>query len=437
MFIHKNNTERLMNLIQKVCFYKHYKSKYEFKFETAKLLYTNIIEADYKGKKVYVCLFRKPTVKVKNDNIHVFYIDRRKSKKYDYYQFSDGFYEDYGKWIKKICENPNDFNVELKELLGIKNTDRFNNDYSEPTLDKGINEESKEESNEESYINKLSECLYNKKSSCLNFIEVVDDKFFKLGTKRILWILYQALFLSPSALIRSIGLDKCFKYYSFPDDNDNDNDEKTQKQKNRYEDRLKGKIFFSVPKKLNDELDINIFMNYKGERTDKYRNFYRVFCSTRKYDIRPMWAHYANNSTGFCVEYSSESVIKGIKAGSLCSKYLIFVGDVIYLDTHKFKKISIRPARRKNKLQKYFKLAKYIRAAFIKEDSWSYEKEFRFVIFSDFKDKTGIEVQADVNCFYLGDKVSTTDRKDLKQKIGNKTVKELTLDSKSNNLIIK
>ena len=58
------------------------------------------------------------------------------------------------------------------------------------------------------------------------------------------------------------------------------------------------------------------------------RDLFRVFCSTNQYDNLLMWAHYGNNHTGYCVEYSTKSIVT--QMNKLTSYNLIIVGEVIY-----------------------------------------------------------------------------------------------------------
>ena len=167
--------------------------------------------------------------------------------------------------------------------------------------------------------------------------------------------------------------------------------------------------------KLNEEqtlwilfhgpFDINCFTDADGniDKNASERNSVRVFCSTKQNDNILMWSHYGANHTGYCIEYSTKSIISCMNA-VLPNVKLITVGNVLYNDKRKIFESG------------KFNVNKLIRASFKKSKKWKYENEFRFVIinskgFEDlgFSDE-GIPLEhAEIKNIYLGAEIKSND----------------------------
>lgn len=110
------------------------------------------------------------------------------------------------------------------------------------------------------------------------------------------------------------------------------------------------------------------FKEKNSRNLQRYREAMKICSFTERLDALPMWAHYANNHRGFCMEYKLSSLAsevaenvypvlytqEGIHSTSILKQY--FSGN-----------IRISPDR-------------ILMAPFIKSIDWSYEKEWRYVL---------------------------------------------------------
>ena len=103
---------------------------------------------------------------------------------------------------------------------------------------------------------------------------------------------------------------------------------------------------------------------------DKVKETVSIACFSEKYDINPMWAHYADNHKGVCIEYNfwEDKLLRDI-----C--FPVYYVDKAY-NNYICLKI-LKEFKAKNRLisQLYLKKGKY----------WNYEKEWRIVIPNNFK----------------------------------------------------
>lgn len=103
---------------------------------------------------------------------------------------------------------------------------------------------------------------------------------------------------------------------------------------------------------------------------DKVKETVSIACFSEKYDINPMWAHYADNHKGICVEYNfwEDKLLRDI-----C--FPVYYVDKAY-NNYICLKI-LKEFKAKNRLisQLFLKKGKY----------WNYEKEWRIVIPNNFK----------------------------------------------------
>lgn len=175
-----------------------------------------------------------------------------------------------------------------------------------------------------------------------------------------------------------------------------------------YMDNVKGQVFLSFPCKFNDPFDSaieidytaytqmffkerchmdipkeaieEILRNYPGiseefekHYHDTYKDFQeyvRIACFTTSYKNRLMWSHYADEHSGFCIEYDM----------SVASAIRDVILPVIY-DKQRFDCTKIL-------LEHSGNLA--INPVFYKDKIWEYEKEWRTYGTKDYFEKTTI-----------------------------------------------
>lgn len=166
-------------------------------------------------------------------------------------------------------------------------------------------------------------------------------------------------------------------------------------QENRLSSVLNNKLWFTVPKNMNDpfdsrgvcwdneELETFYSENISQEKMNEFnsindiidrglaslRDNIKITCFSEELFSMPMWSHYADNHQGFCIEYNFSS----LGWDNDLTKYLFPVGYETqrYNITNLFKLIFNEPYD-----------ARIILLFFlmnIKHSSWSYEREWRII----------------------------------------------------------
>ena len=181
------------------------------------------------------------------------------------------------------------------------------------------------------------------------------------------------------------------------------------------------KIFLSSPKDFNDVFDTKgifyseeflkkVYSNYDFDISFEdfsttieavLNNFYEqsgIACFSEDLYNFPMWGNYADNRKGFCTEY--EIFDKKVE-----DYYLDRFYKAIYLDRKfNFEKIleALLPkALNGETIPQSAGILLYSLLGTIKHDSWSYEKEWRYIIPEKFKEQ---DFPFTVKAIYLGDK---------------------------------
>lgn len=134
-------------------------------------------------------------------------------------------------------------------------------------------------------------------------------------------------------------------------------------------------ISFTIPEKFNDPYDCSLNLAYyKDEILQNKLNSIKkrvyISCFSELNDSMLMWAHYAINHTGFCVQYQ-KSFIDTLGFGYVTYKNITnLICPVIYTQ-----KVNLNPWSEKWDFQKQI-----LKALFYKSDDWIYEQEWRNVI---------------------------------------------------------
>lgn len=144
-----------------------------------------------------------------------------------------------------------------------------------------------------------------------------------------------------------------------------------------FENMIKSTLDEEIFKDVSEEEKEIIKSEYKKMEIKKYKigwdkvkETVSIACFSEKYDINPMWAHYADNHKGVCIEYNfwEDKLLRDI-----C--FPVYYVDKAY-NNHICLKI-LKEFKAKNRLisQLFLKKGKY----------WNYEKEWRIVIPNNFK----------------------------------------------------
>ena len=422
-YIQHQNIQKLLFIIQKICFYYSYKGDKEFKnthfsFERGDLFFTNVIEIQRNNKIKYISLLKEPEENIKKilpqkDTI-IYYKNNRKSKSFQYKKINSDFNRIYEDFILYVFNHQSKVSSKLKYIIK-KREQLFKNESINISINKIINEIQyllnnsvdeiildDEENLKSPNLQKhhLSLALQIQIKKCLNKYK---------SEIQIFWLFYYGLYINDKLLEKKFP--ECYKYYNF-------------NNPNLLLNRINGEIYFAHPESFNDPFDVNCFQDPKTGTIDNNspsRNLFRIFCSTKKNNNLLMWAHYGYSHTGYCVEYSTNSIITNMNN---LPYNLIIVGNVIYEEKRK----KLPPL--KNMLPPFYNFATYIEAAFWKDEQWEYEDEFRFVIvdFNGFPKippvakNNGITINANINKIYLGVCIDGTDTSTLKQKSPNQNI---------------
>ncbi|WP_051507138.1 DUF2971 domain-containing protein [Saccharibacillus sacchari] len=166
----------------------------------------------------------------------------------------------------------------------------------------------------------------------------------------------------------------------------------------RINSLLQNEIWFSVPKELNDPYDCmgtyweeeeieeilrktissenlkqrstNEIIN---EALDSLRDHTKISCFSEELYNMPMWAHYANNHQGICVEYNFTS----LNAGVDFSKSLFPVG----YEKNRYNITDLLKRSFENSNDPKIRLLYFVMQ--LKHESWKYEKEWRIILHTE------------------------------------------------------
>jgi hypothetical protein len=142
-------------------------------------------------------------------------------------------------------------------------------------------------------------------------------------------------------------------------------------------------------------LEVKSEIEKKEKNWDAMRDEIKIACFSERLDSLPMWAHYADNHRGFCIEYDLSKEPEGKTAPLFPVIYTKAPLDIT-------KDLLDMPNQSGH-------LA--IKAAIYKNNDWSYEHEWRLVFyrFIDPLDINGYPIKA----IYLGTKISDENKREL------------------------
>lgn len=185
--------------------------------------------------------------------------------------------------------------------------------------------------------------------------------------------------------------EELFKYYSLSEDEGlNHKKLKTLSEGMVYMAEIKdfndpfdSRAFFYNPKELQD---ISRLKKDKGRLIDDFTKYVRGTCFTANgIQSMPMWAHYAYDHRGFCVSYNVEKNLE-LKSGIFPVQYTGERLDVTSLMRKQAESISNlidAGVQRGEKIIENNALSIIYMALLlynVKHVSWSYEKEFRYLV---------------------------------------------------------
>lgn len=155
---------------------------------------------------------------------------------------------------------------------------------------------------------------------------------------------------------------------------------------------------YELTKAEHDE-KINIQLQLMNEKSQRET---MVSCFSEVKDSILMWSHYANNHTGFCIEYN----FKKAGSDSILTQQLqpvIYRKDMFDIGKH-FEHTPKNSSRLNSLFGGY--------ASIVKAKEWNYEKEWRLVFSKE--DREGFNQELFTpESIYLGTKISEEDKKEI------------------------
>ena len=146
---------------------------------------------------------------------------------------------------------------------------------------------------------------------------------------------------------------------------------------------------------------VNVLQDKLNSSMSEVKDSVRVVCLSEVKDSMLMWSHYAQNHTGFCIEYEFETN----------DKFDIFLHQVEYTkDRYIVSKSDIS-----NKKSDWI-----YKTTCCKSDAWSYEKEWRIVtanfeemVLKNLEGKYVFDLKTNIKAFYLGAKIAENFKKEI------------------------
>lgn len=183
-------------------------------------------------------------------------------------------------------------------------------------------------------------------------------------------------------------LDVLYKFFSLTED--------TELNKKKLETLRQGKIFMADIKSLNDPFDgkayfynanklkkLDRLTSHNGKLIDDFTAYIKVTSLTgNDVNSMPMWAHYSNNHTGFCVSYDMKLNV-ALSSCTFPVQYCNQRIDVTSLMEQQAKMLISEIEKQSTLGNKQILINDlsiiYMTSLFcnLKHSSWSYENEFR------------------------------------------------------------
>ena len=199
----------------------------------------------------------------------------------------------------------------------------------------------------------------------------------------------------------------------------------------------KNKFWLSTVENLNDPFELKSLFT-ESEKINKFNypigpinelknSFYNAFLigcfSSNLTNNMPMWAHYANNHTGFCVEYK---IVNPELFYPIAYEPFRAPASGIYMNClNLLLKKEESPLTTKEKSNLDFYLSLILHNSIIKSDMWKYENEYRLLLHKSYVSSTTIKnglsvdnntIGIEISAIYLG--LSCNQYKDRLIKIG-------------------
>jgi len=215
----------------------------------------------------------------------------------------------------------------------------------------------------------------------------------------------------PKVIYKYIALKSSESYKGYKDFEDS-----IQDDLNKLEAISSNKIWLSTCSNLNDPFELNA-LYIDEERLNQYNwpiaevkeifegfkgSFLIGSFTTHLNDCLPMWAHYANNHCGICVEYAVIDPTNLYKVSYEYSRVpiAVIITNIIneyYLEENEGKVCE--------DTRKY--ISSLLHSACIKDKSWEYEDEYRILHININKEKNGdlvnlIDIGLKMSAIYLG-----------------------------------
>jgi hypothetical protein len=132
-------------------------------------------------------------------------------------------------------------------------------------------------------------------------------------------------------------------------------------------------------------------------RWSEYINEHGLYCTTPINDNILMWAHYAKNSTGFCIGLNTEELLKSSTVFEACVQ-------IKYIETADIPKV--------HPLLEF--IPTFEQTCCAKFSIWSYEHEYRFVSLSPEHRLVSL-LPKHISSIILGSAMTQTNREEIKQ----------------------
>lgn len=164
----------------------------------------------------------------------------------------------------------------------------------------------------------------------------------------------------------------------------------------------------------------------------------RVACFSERHDSMYMWAHYADNHRGFCVEYEMRpfflGVLRNISDTEPGGSYVAFLPVVYRKDRYDYSwgisgffKNLLRGAGGEAICEDYLDRWIHLRTSLFKSDEWEKEREWRLVEYGfNSVPREYRNVPSRPNRIFLGAKMSEEDKTRLTALVRNSSEKELS-----------
>lgn len=131
----------------------------------------------------------------------------------------------------------------------------------------------------------------------------------------------------------------------------------------------------------------------------KLKDRLRILCLSTSYSNNALWGLYANKFNGFCFQHDRDDILESVRNNYKSKNIILICEDWVHYKKNDSSLILCEIYN--NDLKKVINAIKSeVFKCFYKEKSWSFEKEYRFIVLGNFDEKDFLEMPTNYTSYF-------------------------------------